>query len=384
VLDNLVGSDGSQALPNGSDGIEINAASGTEVRGYIVSGNSANGILIISGATGSSVHDNLVGTDITGNTALGNGLNGIIVSDANGNTIGPANVVAANGTNGIRVRSGASGNVVIGNFIGTDIFGTSALGNTLEGVQINDGALGNKIGGSAPGERNVICANKSNGVLIVDPTTVNNVVKGNLIGITAAGLALPNSNRGVSIESGASGNMIGGVAAGEGNTIAFNPGAGVFIESGTGNAIRGNSVFANNALGIDLAPAGVTANDPCDSDSGPNGLQNFPALLSASRLSSTTTITGNLNSTPSSSFTVDFYANTECDPSGFGQGRTYVGSLQPVTTDGSCAATFQASFPTSFPVRSSRRPPRTLPGIRRSSPPAFRFRPRSTQSPHAA
>src|SRR6266567_779040 len=108
VLDNLVGTDGSQALPNGSDGIEINAASGTEVRGNIVSGNSANGILMISGATGSSVHDNLVGTDITGNTALGNGLNGIIVSGANGNTIGPANVVAANGTNGIRVRSGAS------------------------------------------------------------------------------------------------------------------------------------------------------------------------------------------------------------------------------------------------------------------------------------
>jgi hypothetical protein len=48
---------------------------------------------------------------------------------------------------------------------------------------------------------------------------------------------------------------------------------------------------------------------------------------------------------------VDFYANTECDPSGFGQGRTYIGSSQPVTTDGSCAATFQASFPTSFPVR---------------------------------
>src|SRR5262249_32074353 len=184
-----------------------------------------------------------------------------------------------------------------------------------------------------------------------DPATTNNVIKGNLIGITRLGGSLPNARRGVSIEAGSSGNTIGGVAAGEGNTIAFHSGAGVFVDSGTGNAIRGNSIFANGALGIDLAPAGVTPNDHCDADSGANGLQNYPVLLSASSLNGTTTISGSLDSTPSSSFTVDFYANTECDPSGFGQGRTYIGTLPPLMTDGNCAATFQASFPTSFPVR---------------------------------
>jgi parallel beta-helix repeat protein len=327
---------------NAGNGIQVSGASGTTVGGNDVFGNGANGVLMISGATG---------TVLYGNQVTNNALNGVIASGANGNTIGGGNVISSNGTNGVRIRSGASGNVVIGNLIGTDLLGVSAAGNALEGIQLNDGATGNTIGGSGLGQANVICGNGSNGVLILDPATTNNVVKGNLIGITNGGAFLPNAKRGVSIESGTSGNKIGGVAPGEGNTIAFHSGAGVFVDSGTGNAIRGNSIFRNGALGIDLAPAGVTANDHCDSDSGPNGLQNFPALLSASSLAGTTTITGSLDSTPSSSFTVDFYANTECDPSGFGQGRAYIGSSQPVMTDGSCAATFQASFPTSSPVQ---------------------------------
>jgi Right handed beta helix region len=333
---NYIGIGSPVPVGNSGNGIQIFGVSGTIVEGNSIDSNSANGVLMISGATGTTV-------DL--NTVRRNSLNGIIASAANGNMI-DGNSVLQNGTNGVRLRSGASGNQVIGNSIGTDNTAALGLGNTLEGVQINDGATGNTVG-----RFNVICGNGSNGVLIVDPTTANNVVKGNFIGTTSAGLPLPNAKRGVSIESGASGNLVGGVGAGEPNTIAFHSGAGVFVDSGTGNAIRGNSIFANNALGIDLAPAGVTANDACDSDSGPNGLQNFPALLSASSLAGTTTITGSLGSTPSSSFTVDFYANTECDPSGFGQGRAYIGSSQPVTTDGSCAATFQASFPTSFPVQ---------------------------------
>ena len=337
VSTNHIGIGSPVPVGNSGNGIQVFGVSGTIVEANSIDSNGANGILMISGATG---------TVLDLNTVRRNSLNGIIASAANGNMIGSGNSILQNGTNGVRLRSGASGNHVSANLIGTDSSGASGLGNTLEGVQINDGATNNTVDLD-----NVICGNGSNGVLIVDPTTANNVVKGNFIGTTLAGLPLPNANRGVSIESGASGNLVGGVGVQQGNTIAFHSGAGVYVDSGTGNAIRGNSIFANNALGIDLAPAGATANDPCDSDSGANGLQNFPVLVSASSLSGTTTITGNLNSTASSSFTVDFYANTECDPSGFGQGRTYLGSSQPVTTDGSCAGTLQASFPTSFPVR---------------------------------
>ena len=44
-------------------------------------------------------------------------------------------------------------------------------------------------------------------------------------------------------------------------------------------AVRGNPIFANGGLGIDLNNDGVTGNDAGDSDAlGPNELQNFPVL----------------------------------------------------------------------------------------------------------
>ena len=57
--------------------------------------------------------------------------------------------------------------------------------------------------------------------------------------------------------------------------------AGVFIGSGSGNAIRENSISANGALGIDLNPTGVNANDPGDPDKGANLRQNYPVVTSA-------------------------------------------------------------------------------------------------------
>jgi len=371
IVRNKIGTNaaGTVALANGSNGIEISGAgtSGNVIGGRsdlqaanIVSGNGLNGILMINGTTGNQVLGNWIGTDGTGLLPLGNGANGVIVSGASSNTIGHpsgsqnptfGNVICANGTNGIRIRSGATGNLVQGNRVGINA-ADAAVGNGIAGVQINDGATANTVGGATSAlEANWISGNVQDGVLIADAPTTGNSILGNLIGLDPSGRPAPNGSSGVRITAGASGNGIGNATAGGSNRIAWNALAGVFVDSGTGDTIRGNSIFRNGALGIDLAPAGVTPNDSCDSDSGPNGLQNFPVLLSASSLAGTTTITGSLDSTPSSSFTVDFYANTECDPSGFGQGRTYIGSSQPVTTDGSCAATFQASFPTSFPVR---------------------------------
>ena len=73
----------------------------------------------------------------------------------------------------------------------------------------------------------------------------------------------------------------------DGNTIAYNSGDGVAIVTGTGNRISRNSIHSNGALGIDLAPNGVTANDNGDLDEGANERQNFPVLTSveASRTS---------------------------------------------------------------------------------------------------
>ncbi|HXG48727.1 MAG TPA: carboxypeptidase regulatory-like domain-containing protein, partial [Methylomirabilota bacterium] len=66
---------------------------------------------------------------------------------------------------------------------------------------------------------------------------------------------------------------------------------------------------------------------------------NFPVLTSVFNLPEGTVISGTLNSHSNASFTLDFYANTECDPAGHGEGKRYLGFTQ-VTTDASGNASF--------------------------------------------
>jgi parallel beta-helix repeat protein len=120
--------------------------------------------------------------------------------------------------------------------------------------------------------------------------------------------------------------------ASAGNVIAHNGTAGVLVTGGTGHAILRNSIFANTGLGIDIGPGGVTANDGGDGDAGANNLQNFPLLAVAAG-----GVQGTLNSTPNAAFAIHFYGNTACDPSGNGEGETYLGTVS-VTTDANGAA----------------------------------------------
>ena len=116
-----------------------------------------------------------------------------------------------------------------------------------------------------------------------------------------------------------------------GNTISGNSGIGIKIDdTSTRNTIRKNSIDNNGGLGIDLGPAGVTANDPQDPDPGANNRQNFPVIASATG----GTIMGMLNSTPSAMFTIDVYTSPAADSSGNGEGRTYLAGTT-CTTNGS-------------------------------------------------
>jgi hypothetical protein len=111
------------------------------------------------------------------------------------------------------------------------------------------------------------------------------------------------------------------------------------VAAGTGNSIRGNSIHTNSKLGIDLAADSVTVNDAGDGDPGPNNLQNFPVLTSTvTNGVDTITIDGTLNSTASTTFYIDFYASTDADSSGYGEGQTYLGS-DTISTDPSGDAT---------------------------------------------
>ncbi len=175
----------------------------------------------------------------------------------------------------------------------------------------------------------------------------NNSVIGNFIGTDLSGVTGPgNASSGVAIFG--SGNVIGGTLATERNVIALND-TGVSVSSGTGNLIRGNSIFDNTLLGINLSDDNVTPNDNCDADTGANNLQNFPVLTSATSNGSSITIQGSINSTPGTPLTIDFYANDACDSSGFGEGRTYIGSTS-VTTNLSCTANFNSTFAVAVPA----------------------------------
>ena len=372
VAGNFIGTDvtGTVALGNGV-GQGINISSGGPNKGArnrigtngdgladaaernIISGNFQGVLIGGTGAEQNVVAGNYIGTDVTGTVAMSNlQITVTIGGGAHHNRVGTngdgladdveRNIISAGETNGVSIQdTGTDENVVAGNLIGTDVTGTVAMGNQFFGVIIHSGASLNRIGTNADGvadaaERNVISANGLDGVR-VDGT--GNVIAGNLIGTDVTGTtALANAQNGVLVNK--EDNTIGGTTTGAGNTIAFNGLDGVFVAFGTGNAILSNSIFSNTNLGIDLGLNGVTLNDSGDGDAGPNNLQNFPDVTFAT----TGGVQGTLNSTPNTTFLLEFFANSACDSSGFGEGETFLGSTM-VTTDGSGNTGFSAFFP---------------------------------------
>lgn len=356
VQGNLIGTDvtGLKAIPN-SNG--INVVSGGGLIGgtapgarNVISGNSGDG-LMVGGVNNNltTVQGNFIGTDITGNAALGNGGTGISVSGTGltigGTTAAARNIISGNGGFGnVSLSSVTSGCTIQGNYIGTDVTGNVALPNPKPGISIQ--TSGNTVGGVAAGAGNIISGNTV-GIQIGGNTTgqVNsNLIQGNFIGLNQAGSALPNAVEGIRFENSSNppaNNVIGGTANGAANTIAFNGSSGVLVLTGIADSIRGNSIFSNGGLGIDLAPNGPTANDQGDTDTSANNRQNFPVLTSLTPSSNPTTINGTLNSTASTTFTIDFYANATCDPSGSGEGAQYLASTMVTTgADGNAAINF--------------------------------------------
>jgi hypothetical protein len=90
---------------------------------------------------------------------------------------------------------------------------------------------------------------------------------------------------------------------------------------------------------------------PFDDDTGPNNLQNYPELTTATTdlVTEATRVTGTLMSTPSTTFTVEFFRTGQCDAAGFGEGETLVHTL-PVTTDATGVVAVDEALPVSVPV----------------------------------
>lgn len=309
VEGNLIGTDaaGTGAIPNGY-GVYIASApanfigSSATSTPNVISGNRYEGVSIVSsGSDNNVIQGNYIGTDITGSKDLGNGWNGVAVQSSTGNLIGgdtlaKRNVISGNGQRGVYLNgSSTSGNTVSGNIIGLDVSGTQRLGNSLSGVWIQS-SINNVIGGTLPGERNIISDNRySEGAIYINAAN-NNTIQGNYIGTDITGTAdRGNAGRGIFIINGSEGNLVGSSSVTPGNCdngcniVAFNGNDGIAIRDGNPvrNAVLGNSIFANSGIGIDLSTNGPTPNDlatkdkKADDDDGANNIQNFPKLALA-------------------------------------------------------------------------------------------------------
>jgi hypothetical protein len=300
--------------------------------------------MLLNDGDNTMVQGNYFGTNKNGTATLGSGQVAIDVEQGNGVTIGGSasgagNVINAS-SNGVSIGgvclNCATNTTVAGNLIGLDATGTVALQALFLGVSIGQ-SVNTTIGGNISGAGNVISA-RADGIFVGSVTGI--VIQGNKIGTDITGtMPLGNGNAGIDVGvlSGASttSGTIGGTGAGEGNIIAFNGTNGIEVGSGnTGWSIQGNSIFSNAGLGIDLGADGVTLNDTGDADTGANNLQNFPVITSVSNSGGMTTINGRLNSSANTMYRIEFFANDAIDPTGYGEGQTYLGFVN-TTTNGS-------------------------------------------------
>ncbi len=362
---NFIGTDasGTRFMANFQDGIVILNAPGNLIGGLtpqarnIISGNVANGIAIVGGgATNNIVEGNYCGVDATGEAALENYQCGVYIQDATFNLVGGAvpgagNLLSANLFTGVTISgvtptdASSFGNVIQGNWIGLDATGTRTLGNATDGISIFDSPY-NVVGGTNPAARNVSSGNGFTGLYLDYPTTVGTVVIGNYFGVAPDGVTpMGNAYENVQID-GAILTRIGGVGPGEGNLIAYARASqydGVRVHSGTANSIRGNSIYLNAGEAVDLGPNGPNSNT-WQNAAGPQGQwQNYPVLKLAV-VKQGTRVSGSLNSYPSSAFLIDIYADTEINPDGYGEGRTWLGFTE-VRTDDRGDAVFDVTLP---------------------------------------
>jgi redox-regulated HSP33 family molecular chaperone len=361
IQGNYIGTDatGTVGLTPGSFGLSIVH----NCKNYLVGGTTASarnilsgnlyGVAVEDGSTLNLIQGNYIGTDPTGTVAVPNVQYGVFNGNSSSSTstaavnttiggtvAGAGNVISGNGSDGVSINGSYSsspsytpysGSTVQGNFIGTDVTGTKSLPNKGNGVSVQLGGTNNTIGGTSGGQGNVIANNSLNGVLI-DSTSTVTPGSGN---VTVA------------------------------NTIFSNGGAGVRVKSGTGNRISANSIYGNSALGIDIDAAGPGTNTHCNAtNSGANMLQNYPVLtagtgsnyitatatdskgntsefskaVQATQAANVLSLLGSFDGTASSTFTIEFFSNPSNDPSGYGQGKTYLGSTT-INTDANCSGT---------------------------------------------
>ena len=339
----------------GVDALALPTLSGPEVE---LRGSGANGVGL-----------DLQAADLTVTRLAIRGFGGATGSDANAD---------------IRVGVTASRAAIVSCAIGVSATGFAdpgagarSGGDHVRVLGADDGALTNCLVGYGAGAGLALTAGSDRwsvtgcelrGNAIGDPArggvslenSVNTTLRGDLIadgkgaGVDARTSAGPNTIQDCTVTRNGLGSVAGTVThgirlGGNGNlvdrdVVTSNYGAGVLVTPAAGantitrNSISANGVIANDAgaaasgeLGIDLLSSGqdetrgtspyVTLNDNGDVDAGGNSLLNYPIVLAAVLSNGSFTVSGWAR--PGSA--IELYV-AAADPSGFGEGQTWVGT----------------------------------------------------------
>jgi hypothetical protein len=151
--------DGSDFASEFSHVLRVEADNVT-IRGLALMGNPASEVTTFSFlGNDNAIEGSFIGTNVQGTAGIAP-VGAVTVFTGEGNVIGgpdPAdrNLISPAGGTGIRLTDAAQETLVQGNLVGTDVSGMIALPN-LVGVMIANDAVDNIIGGSTPGERNII------------------------------------------------------------------------------------------------------------------------------------------------------------------------------------------------------------------------------------
>lgn len=303
------------------------------------------------------IENNYIGLGYDGTTILGSGNTGIgtgIALSSSHNVTIKNNRVAGWDKGGMDINSDNSDLSIENNIIHD---------NEANGIEIsaseNIQVVGNTIYNNQDVSISVF------GMSLFGIVTDDVSITGNKVGLDINGTPTPNNPVGINVFGDPTNVIIGGTSPADANHIASSTGSGITTMgfdvpamslSGSPQkvSILGNSIYDTSpasdpstgaGLGIDLmvgietdsipdgipntyTSSGPTPNDPTDSDTGPNNYINFPVLNSVTQDGSNATINFNLDAadSPTDQYRIEFFSNDTPDPSGYGEGQTYLGS----------------------------------------------------------
>lgn len=324
-------------------------------QGPVASGNVIGGVHPgegnrLSSGDGLRIDGPAANNIVVGNTLTGTGSGVSIRGGASGNRIGgptsaERNVISGAGyfgEEGCPVGAqvsidGSPGNVVEGNYVGLAADGRTSAGQAgTVGISVF-GSQSTIVRNNAIGGILVVGTNHCNGIrygtaVAVNGGSANTLVQGNRIGTDITGTVPVVNRSGIVVASAIQGGTPTATRI-ESNLVSNSETVGILVGPDVaGVTISANGVFDNGGLGISLSGSG-------------NGAQATPQVTAAESDDVSVFAQGRIDSLPVRTYRIELFASPSCDPSGFGEGKRFLGSTLVVT-----GASGHGDFSVTLPV----------------------------------